>query len=131
MDISFNIKVTDIYFLTWIKNIHMKGTVSHIFYLGLSLDLLEKTGNFWPFSESSFSRFNKRKTKTHITNLRHGSLNVIMKYTHRKCQELLWVKKRDIHVQNMFVKKTNVSLCCMAILYSIYRIICISIDRVI
>ena len=40
MDISFNIEVTDIQFLTKVENIHMEETVSQIFYLGLSFDFI-------------------------------------------------------------------------------------------
>ena len=79
--------------------IHSYGG-NNVFLIKASvLILFGKTSNFWSFSERSFSRFNKTKTKTNIKNLRHRSLNVIVKYTHRKFQEVLWEIKRDIHVQ--------------------------------
>ena len=40
MDISFNIKVMEMKFLTRVKNIHMKGTMSRIFDIGLSFDFI-------------------------------------------------------------------------------------------
>ena len=44
MDISANIRVTEIKFSTEINNIHTQGTVSQIFYLGLSFYFMSKNG---------------------------------------------------------------------------------------
>ena len=46
MDILLNNELLVMKFCTDVKNIHMEGTVSQIVYLGLSLILFEKTGNF-------------------------------------------------------------------------------------
>ena len=52
MDISFNIQVMEMKFLTGVKNIHVERAVSQIFDIGLSLDFIkkkkkkEKKGNF-------------------------------------------------------------------------------------
>ena len=61
-------------------NTYMEGTVSQIFYLSLGFHfMLKKTGRFGLFFLTLFSTFHKRKTRTYITILRHGSLylNVI------------------------------------------------------
>ena len=44
MDISFNIQVTEMKLCTGVKNIHMEGTVSQIFDIGLSFDFILKNG---------------------------------------------------------------------------------------
>ena len=43
-DISLNNKLPVIKVYTGIKNIHIEGTVSQIFYLGLTFDLILKNG---------------------------------------------------------------------------------------
>ena len=40
MDISFDIHVTVMKSLTWVKNIQMEGNVSQIFYLNLGFDFM-------------------------------------------------------------------------------------------
>ena len=44
MDISFNIQVTEMNFLTEVNSIHMEGTMSHIFDKGLSFVFIVKNG---------------------------------------------------------------------------------------
>ena len=51
MDILLNNELLVMKFCTDVKNIHMEGTVSQIVYIGLSLILFEKTGNFLWFFE--------------------------------------------------------------------------------
>ena len=43
-DISLNIRVRELRFGTYLNNIHMEGTVSPIFYLGLSFYFIPKNG---------------------------------------------------------------------------------------
>ena len=42
MDISVNIQVTEMKFLTKVNSIQMEGTVSHIYYIGLSFVFIVK-----------------------------------------------------------------------------------------
>ena len=43
-DISLNIHVNIFKFSTYVKNIHIEGYVSQIFYLGLSFCFIKKNG---------------------------------------------------------------------------------------
>ena len=63
-DISLDTEVTDFKIVTQVKNIHMEGSMSQISYLGLSSYFMSKTGNFWSFFQTSFSKFHKIKTRT-------------------------------------------------------------------
>ena len=44
MNISFDIQVTEMNFLTEVNSIHMEGTMSHIFDIGLSFVFIVKNG---------------------------------------------------------------------------------------
>ena len=61
MDISLNICPPEIKFYTGIHNNLLKGSMSQIF--DLVLILCQKTGNFWSFFKTLFSRFHRMKTK--------------------------------------------------------------------
>ena len=61
MDISLNMCPPEIKFYTGIHNNLFEERESQIFYLVLIL--CQKTGNFWSFFKTLFSRFHRMKTK--------------------------------------------------------------------
>ena len=65
-----------------VYNIHLEGTVSQNFEIGLSFFLCKKTGRFLLFFHNYFFRFHLKKSRTYIENLRHSSLqmNVLCRY---------------------------------------------------
>ena len=65
MDISLNIYTLVITVYTGVLNIPLERSVSQIFYLGPGFYvMIKKTGNFWSFFKTLFSRFHKIKTRT-------------------------------------------------------------------
>ena len=73
MDISVTLKDFKMKFSMHVLKVLLEGTVSQIFYLGLSFYFIKITGNFLLFFKTVFSRLHKIKTGTYITNLRHCS----------------------------------------------------------
>ena len=63
MDISLGICLLSMKFCTVSHRILLEGSVSQIFYLGLSFYFMPKKGNFLTFFKTFFSRFHKMKTK--------------------------------------------------------------------
>ena len=62
MEISANIIVTEIKFSTEINNIHMQGTMSQIFYLGLSFFFyIKKRVTFSDFFKHHFLHYIKKE----------------------------------------------------------------------
>ena len=86
-------------FSTSVKNISMEGTVSQIFNLGFSLDLITKTGNFLTFFQNTYSTFHKVKSRTEIKNLRHGFLHHSMKNKYTNFENCKLYIKQDIFVK--------------------------------
>ena len=64
MDISLGICFPGMKFCIVGHKVLLEGTVSQIFHLGLSFYFMLKTGNFWSFFKTFFSRLHKTKTKT-------------------------------------------------------------------
>ena len=64
MDISLNIYTLVTKFYTGVLNIPLEGSLSQIFYLGLSFYLMIKNSNFWSFFKTLLSRLHKIKTRT-------------------------------------------------------------------
>ena len=61
MDILLNIYLRDLKFCIDNDNILLEGGVSQVFDLGLRFILCQKTGNFWSFFKTFFSRVHKIK----------------------------------------------------------------------
>ena len=54
----------DLRFSVCALEILLEGSVSQIFDLGLSFHFMSKTGNFWSFFKTCFSRLHKIKSRT-------------------------------------------------------------------
>ena len=78
-----------------VYNIHLEGTVSQNFKI-----------RFLLFFHNYFSRFHKKKSRTCIKNLRHGSLqmNVLCRYVRFHAWGM--ITKGDISVQKIKVNKS-------------------------
>ena len=79
----------------------MEGTVSQIFFLGLSFNFILKKGRFSGFFLATFSAFDKMRTKIYIKNLRHKFLHMNLTYRYLRFWVSNCIIKRDISVQKM------------------------------
>ena len=74
--ISTNIGLDGLKFWLHVPSIHVEGTVSQIFDLGLSSYFMSKNGQLFDYlSEYFFQNFIKKRTRTCIKILRHSSLH--------------------------------------------------------
>ena len=58
-----------------VPNIHVEGSVSQIFVLGLTFHFMSKNGNFMIIYLIFFLSFIKKRTRTYTKNLKHSSLH--------------------------------------------------------
>ena len=76
-----------------------------IFLLVLVFILCEKTGNFLVIILNIFSTFYKKRMRTFMKNLRHGSLHSNVLSMYQKFQAYNVHSKGGIYVQKIKVKK--------------------------
>ena len=76
-----------------LKHSDLVNCVSDFFYLGPSLDLMTKKGNFYVIFSLYFSRIYKMKARPYKNNLRHSSLDQNVGYMYRKFQMSIYYNK--------------------------------------